>query len=148
MANKQKETVVVVKDLEKKFGSFTAVNQINLEVAKGEIFGFLGPNGAGKSTTIKILCGILMPTSGKALVAGFDVGTEPEKVKANIGYMSQKFSLYDDLTVEENIDFYSGIYCIADELKAERIKWVLDMAGLHEHRNTICKNLSSGWKQR
>jgi len=148
VANKQKETVVVVKDLEKKFGSFTAVNQINLEVAKGEIFGFLGPNGAGKSTTIKILCGILMPTSGKALVAGFDVGTEPEKVKANIGYMSQKFSLYDDLTVEENIDFYSGIYCIADELKAERIKWVLDMAGLHEHRNTICKNLSSGWKQR
>ena len=148
MPSNKKETVVAVKDLEKKFGSFTAVNRINLEVSKGEIFGFLGPNGAGKSTTIKILCGIMMPTSGKALVAGFDVGTEPENVKAHIGYMSQKFSLYDDLTVEENINFYSGIYCIPEKLKTDRKKWVLDMAGLHEHRNSICKNLSSGWKQR
>ena len=148
MTGNNQMSVVVVKDLEKKFGDFTAVNRISLEVAKGEIFGFLGPNGAGKSTTIKILCGILMPTAGHAVVAGFDVGTEAEKVKANIGYMSQKFSLYDDLTVEENIDFYSGIYCIPGNLKTERKQWVLDMAGLKEHRNAICKNLSSGWKQR
>jgi len=140
--------VVVVKDLKKTFGDFTAVDGISLEVSKGEIFGFLGPNGAGKSTTIKILCGILAPTSGKATVAGFDVGTEPEKVKANIGYMSQKFSLYDDLTVEENIDFYSGIYRIPVNLKVERKKWVLEMAGLQEHRRSVCKHLSGGWKQR
>lgn len=148
MTDNRKNIVVEVKDLEKRFGNFTAVNHINLEVSKGEIFGFLGPNGAGKSTTIRILCGILVPTSGKATVAGFDVGTEPENVKLNIGYMSQKFSLYEDLTVEENINFYSGIYCIPEGLKADRKKWVLDMAGLHEHRNSICKNLSSGWKQR
>ncbi|MDD4872510.1 MAG: ABC transporter ATP-binding protein [Kiritimatiellae bacterium] len=148
MAGKENNFAVIANNLEKKFGSFVAVNRINLKVSKGEIFGFLGPNGAGKSTTIKILCGILTPTSGQATVSGFDVGTEPEEVKANIGYMSQKFSLYDDLTVEENIDFYSGIYCIPQNLKAERKKWVLDMAGLQEHKNSICKNLSSGWKQR
>lgn len=148
MTGNHKEYVVEAKDLKKRFGSFIAVNRINLQVSKGEIFGFLGPNGAGKSTTIKILCGILSPTSGLATVAGFDVGSEPEKVKANIGYMSQKFSLYDDLTVEENIDFYSGIYCIPSNLKDERKQWVLEMAGLHEHRKSICKNLSGGWKQR
>jgi ABC-2 type transport system ATP-binding protein len=148
VASSGNNNVVVVKDLKKIFGDFTAVDGISLEVSKGEIFGFLGPNGAGKSTTIKILCGILSPTSGKATVAGFDVGMEPEKVKANIGYMSQKFSLYDDLTVEENIDFYSGIYRIPANLKAERKKWVLEMAGLQEHRRSVCKNLSGGWKQR
>jgi len=148
MTNNKTEHVVVVTDLEKKFGNFTAVNRISLNVSKGEIFGFLGPNGAGKSTTIKILCGILAPSSGTAMVAGFDVGREPEKVKTNIGYMSQKFSLYDDLTVEENINFYSGIYCIPDNMKEERKQWVLKMAGLQEHRNSTCKILSSGWKQR
>jgi len=148
MAGNGQNNVVIVKDLEKKFGNFTAVNRISLNVSKGEIFGCLGPNGAGKSTTIKILCGILAPTSGTATVAGFDVGREPEKVKANIGYMSQKFSLYDDLTVEENINFYSGIYCIPGNLKNERKQWVLEMAGLQEHRNSTCKILSTGWKQR
>jgi len=94
----------------KTFGSFTAVDHVSIEVPKGEIFGFLGPNGAGKSTTIRILCGLLSPTSGSASVSGFDVAREPEQVKRSIGYMSQKFSLYDDLTVEENIDFFTGIY--------------------------------------
>ena len=101
---------VIVKDLEKRFGKFVAVNRISFDVAKGEIFGFLGPNGAGKSTTIRMLCGILSPTSGMGTVAGFDIRTETEKIKSNIGYMSQKFSLYEDLTVEENINFYSGIF--------------------------------------
>jgi ABC-2 type transport system ATP-binding protein len=117
-------------------------------VAKGEIFGFLGPNGAGKSTTIRMLCGILAPTAGRGVVAGFDLYTQSEQIKANIGYMSQKFSLYQDLTVEENINFYSGIYCIPDELKEERKRWVLEMAGLEEHRHRATALLSGGWKQR
>src|SRR3970282_730195 len=103
---------VVVKDLEKRFGSFIAVNRVSFEVSKGEIFGFLGPNGAGKSTTIRMVCGILRPSGGTGTVAGFDVRTEAEQIKAHIGYMSQKFSLYEDLTVEENIDFYSAICSI------------------------------------
>ena len=111
---------VIVKDLEKRFGSFIAVNRVSFDVQKGEIFGFLGPNGAGKSTTIRMLCGILSPTGGTGTVAGFDVRTEAEKIKAHIGYMSQKFSLYEDLTVEENINFYSGIYRIPQAKKKER----------------------------
>jgi len=142
------EKAVTVKDLVKRFGSFTAVNGVSFEVARGEIFGFLGPNGAGKSTTIRILCGILAPTSGSGTVAGFDVRTEPEKIKASIGYMSQKFSLYEDLTVSENIDFYSGIYLIPDEKRSERKEWVIRMAGLEEHRNSRTATLSGGWKQR
>ena len=106
------ERAVVVKDLERRFGTFVAVNRVSFAVAKGEIFGFLGPNGAGKSTTIRMLCGILAPSGGSGTVAGFDVQTQSEEIKSHIGYMSQKFSLYEDLTVEENIDFYSGIYCI------------------------------------
>ena len=142
------ERAVVVKDLEKRFGSFTAVNRISFEVAKGEIFGFLGPNGAGKSTTIRMLCGILAPSGGTGEVAGFDLSTQAEKIKSHIGYMSQRFSLYDDLTVEENIDFYSGIYGIAPEKKDERREWVIEMAGLQGHRNSRTAILSGGWKQR
>lgn len=138
----------MVKDLEKRFGSFIAVNRISFEVDRGEIFGFLGPNGAGKSTTIRMLCGILAPTGGTGTVAGFDVRIEPEKIKGHIGYMSQKFSLYEDLTVEENIDFYSGIYRIAPEKKKERKEWVIGMAGLGEHRHSLTAILSGGWKQR
>jgi len=139
---------VVVRDLEKRFGSFFAVNRVSFEVAKGEIFGFLGPNGAGKSTTIRMLCGLLAPSGGQGAVAGFDVRTETEQIKAHIGYMSQKFSLYDDLTVEENIDFYSGIYRIPAAKKYERKTWVIEMAGLKDHRDSRTATLSGGWKQR
>jgi ABC-2 type transport system ATP-binding protein len=139
---------VVVNKLEKRFGSFAAVNRVSFQVPKGEIFGFLGPNGAGKSTTIRMLTGILAPSGGSGTVAGFDVRTQAEKIKANIGYMSQKFSLYEDLTVEENIDFYSGIYRIAEEKKKERKEWVIQMAGLAEHRHSKTGILSGGWKQR
>jgi ABC-2 type transport system ATP-binding protein len=139
---------VVVKDLEKRFGHFVAVNRIGFEVARGEIFGFLGPNGAGKSTTIRMLCGILAPSGGSGTVAGFDVATQPEKIKAHIGYMSQRFSLYQDLTVEENIDFYSGIYRIPRDKKRQRKEWVIEMSGLADHRHQLTAVLSGGWKQR
>jgi ABC-2 type transport system ATP-binding protein len=139
---------VVVHNLERRFGSFVAVNGVSFEVAQGEIFGFLGPNGAGKSTTIRMLCGLLAPTGGSGTVAGFDIRTQQEAIKGRIGYMSQKFSLYEDLTVEENINFYSGIYRIPAERKAQRKQWVLEMAGLTEHRNARTGVLSGGWKQR
>jgi ABC-2 type transport system ATP-binding protein len=142
------EKAVEVSNLEKKFGQFTAVNRINFEVNKGEIFGFLGPNGAGKSTTIRMLCGILSPTSGDGHVGGHNIIKEQEEIKENIGYMSQKFSLYDDLTVEENINFYSGIYRIRDQKKAERKEWVIKMAGLEDLRSSRTAILSGGWKQR
>ncbi len=142
------DVAVAVRDLEKRFGNFVAVNKISFEVGRGEIFGFLGPNGAGKSTTIRMLCGILAPSGGTGTVAGFDVRTQAEQIKANIGYMSQKFSLYEDLTVEENIDFYSGIYRIAPQRKPARKEWVLEMAGLKEHRRSRTGILSGGWKQR
>lgn len=139
---------VTIRDLERRFGDFLAVNRVSLEVPKGEIFGFLGPNGAGKSTTIRMLCGLLEPTGGSGTVAGFDILTEREQIKRNIGYMSQRFSLYDDLTVEENIDFYSGIYRIPKERKAERRAWVVAMAGLQDHTRTRTGLLPGGWKQR
>src|SRR5690242_17555647 len=139
---------VVIKDLVKRFGEFVAVDHISLETRTGEIFGFLGPNGAGKSTTIRMLCGLLRPTSGSGRVAGFDVVRETEKIKTRIGYMSQKFSLYDELTVEENIDFYSGIYRLPREKKKPRKDWVLRMAGLVEHRRSRTGELPGGWKQR
>jgi len=148
MDNRANAGAVVVRDLERRFGDFVAVNRITFDVAPGEIFGFLGPNGAGKSTTIRMLCGILAPTSGSGAVAGFDIALQPEKVKSNIGYMSQKFSLYEDLTVEENIDFYSGIYRLAPDKKASRKEWVIEMAGLAEHRSSRAGVLSGGWKQR
>ena len=142
------EYTVTVKELEKRFGAFVAVNRVSFDVKRGEIFGFLGPNGAGKSTTIRMLCGILAPTGGGGTVAGFDIRTQQERIKENIGYMSQKFSLYEDLTVEENIDFYSGIYLIPATRKQERKDWVIEMAGLQEHRQARTGTLSSGWKQR
>ncbi|MHB8767084.1 MAG: ABC transporter ATP-binding protein [Deferrisomatales bacterium] len=139
---------VTVRDLERRFGAFLAVNRVSFDVARGEIFGFLGPNGAGKSTTIRMLCGLLAPTGGTGTVVGFDIRRQAEEIKAHIGYMSQKFSLYGDLTVEENIDFYGGIYRIPADRKAERKEWVLDMAGLREHRHSKTAILSGGWKQR
>jgi len=142
------EWAVEIDDLVKKFGNFTAVDHVSLKVGKGEIFGFLGPNGAGKSTTIRVLCGLLTPTSGRALVNGFDVAREAETIRRNIGYMSQKFSLYGDLTVEENIHFFSGIYGVPKNLREERKEFVLKMAGLAERRTTMTHLLSGGWKQR
>jgi len=142
------DNAVVVRDLEKRFGPFVAVNRVSFSVRRGEIFGFLGPNGAGKSTTIRMLCGILSPTSGAGTVGGLDIRTQSEEIKARIGYMSQKFSLYQDLTVEENIDFYSGIYRLSADKRRERKQWVLEMAGLAEHRKRPTSVLSGGWKQR
>ena len=125
-----------------------AVNRVSFEVKRGEIFGFLGPNGAGKSTTIRMLCGILSPTGGSGTVAGLDIRKQAEQIKANVGYMSQKFSLYQDLTVEENIDFYAGIYGISGREKAERKQWVIEMSGLQSRRKSLTAVLSGGWKQR
>ncbi len=139
---------VEIRDLVKTFGSFVAVDHVNLDVSRGEIFGFLGPNGAGKSTTIRMLCGLLKPTSGSATVGGFDIATESEAVKRNIGYMSQRFSLYDDLSVEENIDFFSGIYNVPRDRRAERKDYVLRMAGIAQRRGSLTALLSGGWKQR
>jgi len=134
--------------LTKKFGSFIAVNHVSFSVKKGEIFGFLGANGAGKTTTIRMLCGLISPTDGKGTVGGYDINRESEKIKKSIGYMSQKFSLYQDLTVEENIRFYSGIYNVEGKKKKERMEWVLNMAGLQERRKSMTSVLSGGWKQR
>src|SRR4030066_378221 len=126
---------VEVEDLVKTFGDFVAVDHIRFQVKRGEIFGFLGPNGSGKSTTIRMLCGLLMPTSGKGRVAGFDLIREPEKIKQVIGYMSQKFSLYEDLTVMENLHFFGGIYGLSGPLQKEREERALKMAGLIELRD-------------
>ena len=142
------EIAVEVKDLRRMFGAFAAVDGISLTVRKGEIFGFLGPNGAGKSTTIRMLCGLLMPTGGSGTVGGFDIIREPEAIKKIIGYMSQKFSLYDVLTVEENINFFGGIYNVPEGKKEERKEWVLDMAGIVERRDSLTRTLAGGFKQR
>jgi ABC-2 type transport system ATP-binding protein len=141
-------TSVKVHGLTRTFGDFVAVDHINLEVRKGEIFGFLGPNGAGKSTTIRMLCGLLLPTGGEGTVGGFDIITQSEEIKQNIGYMSQKFSLYDDLTVEENINFFSGIYNVAPSKKEARKEWALEMAGLKDKRDALTRTLPGGYKQR
>ena len=139
---------VEIHDLVKTFGSFVAVDHVSLQVPKGEIFGFLGPNGAGKSTTIRMLCGLLTPTSGTARVIGLDVAAEPEEIRRHIGYMSQKFSLYDDLTVEENIDFFAGMYGVPRERRAQRKQYVLEMANLIGREKAMTRTLSGGWKQR
>jgi ABC-2 type transport system ATP-binding protein len=139
---------VVIEELVKKFGDFVAVDHINLSTQKGEIFGFLGPNGAGKSTTIRMLCGLLTPTSGRARVAGYDVSREPESVRQNIGYMSQKFSLYNDLKVIENIRLFAGLYGVPQNTVKKRIDWVLEMANLRGQENSITATLPGGWKQR
>lgn len=144
----QADIAVTVKNLERRFGDFVAVDRVSFDVKAGEIFGFLGPNGSGKSTTIRMLTGILAPSSGGGTVAGYDIATAAEKIKEHIGYMSQKFSLYEDLTVEENIDFYGGIYRIARNRRQARKEWVIEMAGLAEHRNSRTGVLSGGWKQR
>jgi ABC-2 type transport system ATP-binding protein len=139
---------VIAENLTKKFENFIAVDNVNFTVKKGEIFGFLGPNGAGKSTTIRMLCGLLTPSKGKGWVSGYDIFKESENIKQIIGYMSQKFSLYQDLTVEENIRFYSGIYNVKQSEKKEKMEWVLKMAGLEERSKSLTSVLSGGWKQR
>lgn len=139
---------IEVKNLTKKFGDFTAVDNVNFTVKQGEIFGFLGANGAGKSTTIRMLIGVLEPTSGDALVGGFSIMKQPEMVKKNIGYMSQKFSLYNDLTVAENIRFYAGVYGLDGKKYEERKKWVLKVANLENMENTLTSSLPGGIKQR
>jgi ABC-2 type transport system ATP-binding protein len=139
---------VEVAHLTRRFGEFTAVDDVGFQVKKGEIFGFLGPNGAGKSTTIRMLCGLLSPSSGSGTVAGFDILSETEQIKLHIGYMSQKFSLYEDLSVEENIGFYGGIYGLRGNRLENRLNWALEMAGLQEHRTSLTAILSGGWKQR
>jgi ABC-2 type transport system ATP-binding protein len=146
--NEGYNNAVEVHNLEKRFGDFTAVNRISFQVSKGEVFGFLGPNGAGKSTTIRMLCGILPPTSGTGQVGGFDITREQHRIKQAIGYMSQKFSLYDDLTIEENIEFYSGIYKLSREKKKERKDWIMKMTGLGELKSNLTRTLSAGFKQR
>jgi ABC-2 type transport system ATP-binding protein len=139
---------VEVEQLVKRFGDFTAVDHISFQTRTGEVFGFLGPNGSGKSTTIRILCGLLHPTSGRATVAGYDVVESPELIRRNIGYMSQKFSLYADLTVFENLRFFAGMYGVpAADLRA-RIDWALEMAGLRGRESSLTGTLSGGWKQR
>jgi ABC-2 type transport system ATP-binding protein len=139
---------IEVKNLTKKFGDFTSVDSVSFEVRKGEIFGFLGANGAGKSTTIKMLCGILEPTSGDATVGGFSIMTQSESVKRNIGYMSQKFSLYNDLTIEENINFFGGVYGLEGEDLLKRKKWVLKIANLEGKEKLLTGSLPTGIKQR
>lgn len=139
---------IEVLGLTKKFGDFVAVNNISFVVPRGEIFGFLGPNGAGKTTTIRMLLGLLTPTSGTAKVIGFDVVKESEALRQRIGYMSQKFSLYNDLTVEENLNFYGGVYGVRGKKLKERKQYVLQMAGLTGRERELTKNLSGGWKQR
>src|ERR1039457_1394537 len=139
---------VVMEKLVKRFGAFVAVDQVDLAVRKGEVFGFLGPNGAGKSTTIRMLCGLLKPTSGRATVVGFDVGRKPEAVRQNIGYMSQKFSLYNDLKVIENIRLFAGLYSVPSRNLKERIDWALEMSSLRGKENLITGTLPGGWKQR
>jgi ABC-2 type transport system ATP-binding protein len=139
---------VVISNLVKRFGAFTAVDSITLEVGQGEVFGFLGPNGAGKSTTIRMLCGLLRPTSGLATVAGYDVARNPEAVRQSIGYMSQKFSLYNDLKVIENIRLFAGLYSVPSNKLQERITWALQMSNLTGKENLTTGTLPGGWKQR
>lgn len=139
---------IEVNGLTKRFGDFLAVDAMSFTVKRGEVFGFLGPNGAGKSTTIRMLCGLLEPTEGSALVGGYRIGDQADLVKANIGYMSQRFSLYEDLTVEQNIDFYAGVYGLEGARLRERKAWAITMAGLNGKESILTRNLSGGWKQR
>ena len=140
--------IIRVEQLVKRFGAFTAVDGVSFDVKRGEIMGFLGPNGAGKSTIIRMLCGLLRPTSGRALVAGIDVARDPERVRGQIGYMSQKFSLYSDLTVIENQRFFGGIYGVKRSELGERIRFATEMAGLAGRETALVSTLAGGWKQR
>ena len=146
--NNSTSEAVCVKDLEKRFGRFIAVDRISFSVMKGEIFGFIGPNGAGKSTTIRMLCGIITPSAGSGHVAGRDLFTQAEKIKQTIGYMSQKFSLYEDMTPFENIRFYLGIYNVPPETWKDRTQWVLSMTRLDRERDRLTRDLPPGWRQR
>ena len=141
-------SAIEVENLTRRFGKFTAVDNISFKVEKGKIFGFLGANGAGKSTTIRMLCGLLAPSSGKATVDGYDIEKETELVKRSIGYMSQKFSLYEDLTVKENIRFFGGVYGLSESHLKDRMEWVIEMAGLKGREKSLTGELSGGWKQR
>ena len=142
------DKVIKAHKLTKKFGDFTAVDHISFDVHKGEIFGFLGANGAGKTTAMRMLCGLSLPTSGEATVAGFDVYKENEKIKKSIGYMSQKFSLYEDLTVKENMEFYGGIYHMTDKFIKEKTASILKQLHLEKEGNALVKSLPLGWKQK
>jgi ABC-2 type transport system ATP-binding protein len=147
MMNDQRPAILV-RDLTRRFGAFTAVDRISFAVGRGEIFGFLGANGAGKSTTIRMMCGLLAPTSGTATIDGVDVSRDPEEVKRRIGYMSQKFSLYEALTVEQNIRFFGALYGLSDDRIAARMKFVVEMAGLAGREGTRARDLAGGWRQR
>jgi len=142
------EYAVEMRDLTRRFGKFTAVDKVTFNVNKGEIFGFLGANGAGKTTLIRMLCGILAPTSGQASVAGFNIYDQTENIKKNIGYMSQKFSLYDDLTISENIEFFGGIYGLSEKILEERKEALLQRVGLSDYSTRLTKDLPLGFKQR
>ena len=142
------DKVITANKLTKKFGDFTAVDHISFDVHKGEIFGFLGANGAGKTTAMRMLCGLSLPTSGEATVAGFDVYKENEKIKKSIGYMSQKFSLYEDLTVKENMEFYGGIYHMTDKYIKEKTASILKQLHLEKEGNALVRSLPLGWKQK
>ncbi len=141
-------SAVSVHQLTKRFGSFAAVDQVSFEIPRGEIFGLLGPNGAGKTTTIRMLCGIFPPSDGEGRVLGFDIVKDAEEIKKNIGYMSQKFSLYNDLTARENIEFYAAIYGVPRKQRTERVQEMIRMAGLEHHSNERTQNLSGAWRQR
>jgi len=140
--------VISVQGLTKCFGNFCAVDHVTFEVGTGEVVGYLGPNGSGKTTTIRILCGIMLPTSGTAHVLGLNIVEQPEEVKCRIGYMSQKFALYDDLTVRENLEFYSGVYDVPEKVMKERLPEIYRMAGLEDRTNSLTRTLSGGWRQR
>ncbi len=142
------DDIVVTSGLARRFGQVWAVRDVSLRVHRGEIFGVLGPNGAGKSTTIRMLCGILDPTGGAGKVVGYDIGKEAEKIKAAIGYMTQRFSLYEDLTVHENLDFYAGIYGLGRRRRRARVAEALDQSGLVTRQHQLAGSLSGGWKQR
>jgi ABC-2 type transport system ATP-binding protein len=142
------EHAVEAVDLTKRFGDFTAVNSVTLDIPRGEIFGFLGPNGAGKTTTIRILLGLLRPTSGRATVLGYDILSQAEEIRRNIGYMSQRFSLYPDLTVNESLDFYGRTYGVRGQRLRQRKRFAVQMAGLEGRERELTRNLSGGWKQR
>ncbi len=144
----EKKHAVQVFDLTRKFGDFVAVDRVTFQVEEGEIYGFLGPNGSGKTTTIRMLCGLLLPTSGSATVLGYDIRTQPEEIKKRIGYMSQKFSLYEDLTVQENLEFYAGIYQVPLRMRRQRIATLIEMANLVGRERELVANLSGAWKQR
>jgi drug efflux transport system ATP-binding protein len=142
------DVAVETRELTRRFGDLTAVSQLSLQIARGEVFGLLGPNGSGKTTTIRMLCGLLDPTSGSATVAGIDIRTAPEQVKTRIGYMSQRFGLYEDLTVRENLEFYGGIYGLTGRAGAARREEVVDFLGIRQRLDQLVAQLSGGWKQR